>query len=213
MSKQIFLVGCGGHGRVVLEALLLSGIKVKGIIDSGLKVRDKIFGTSVLGDDRFLDKVISSKTMLVNGVGANPNIDKREKLFKNFKARGFSFNKVQHPSAVVGLETIIGEGSQIMAGALLQNRVRVGENVVINTHAGIDHDCIIESHSFISPGVVLCGDVLVGNSTFIGAGATLLPSIKIGANVIIGAGSVVTKNLPDGWIVAGNPAIKIGINK
>ena len=83
---------------------------------------------------------------------------------------------------------------------------------MINTCASIDHDCVIGAHTFISPGVVLSGNVLVGESVFIGAGAAVLPGV-IGVNVVIGAGAVVIKSIPDGWIVAGNPATKIGMNQ
>jgi acetyltransferase-like isoleucine patch superfamily enzyme len=59
----------------------------------------------------------------------------------------------------------------------------------------------------------LSGVVTVGESAFIGAGAVVIPGIQIGANAIVGAGAVVIKDVPAEWIVAGNPAVKIGMNK
>ncbi len=50
------------------------------------------------------------------------------------------------------------------------------------------------------------GKIVIGDNTFIGANVTVLPGINIGNNVIIGAGSVVTKDVPDNIVVAGNPA-------
>lgn len=46
----------------------------------------------------------------------------------------------------------------------------------------------------------------IGNDVFIGIGAIIMPGVRIGNRVIVGAGSVVTKSVPDGLIVAGNPA-------
>ena len=46
----------------------------------------------------------------------------------------------------------------------------------------------------------------IGNSVFIGCGSTILPGVKIGNNVIVGGGSVVSRDIPDNVIVAGNPA-------
>ncbi|MCB0083940.1 MAG: maltose O-acetyltransferase, partial [Caldilineaceae bacterium] len=46
----------------------------------------------------------------------------------------------------------------------------------------------------------------VGDFAFIGAGAVLLPRIQIGAHATVGAGAIVTKNVPDGVTVVGNPA-------
>ena len=213
MAKPVYLLGGGGHGRVVLDALLSSDANVAGVLDPDLKAGDHVFGVPVMGGDEFLDQFALTEVLLVNGLGANPYVYNRMKLFEELKARGFSFDAVRHPSAVIGRECNLGASSQIMAGAVLQNRVRIGDNAVINTHASIDHDCVIGTHAFVSPGVVLSGDVLVEESAFIGAGAIVLPGIKIGANVVIGAGAVVTKNIPDGWIITGNPAVKIGVNK
>lgn len=213
MAKAVYLLGGGGHGRVALDVLLACGVKVVGVLDPDLKVGDQVFGVPVLGSDKFLNQVDPSAVLLVNGLGANPHVVHRKKLFESMKARGFAFDTIRHPSAVIGRECHMGEGSQVMAGAVFQNRVRIGDNAVINTRASVDHDCVIGAHSFISPGVVLSGDVLVGESAFIGAGAVMLPGIEIGANVVIGAGAVVIKSVPDGWIVAGNPAVKIGMNK
>jgi len=52
--------------------------------------------------------------------------------------------------------------------------------------------------------------IIIGNDVFIGIDAVILPGVKIGNNVIIGAGSVVTKSIPEGKLVAGNPARIIG---
>lgn len=54
------------------------------------------------------------------------------------------------------------------------------------------------------------GRICVGDNVMIGSRTIILPNVKIGSNVIIGAGSVVTKDVSDGYIVAGNPARKIG---
>lgn len=213
MSKQIFLLGVGGHGRVVLDALLSRGSGVAGVIDPNMEVGTQVFDVLVKGDDNFLNQVMPKDVLLVNGLGANPSVLNRKKLFEDMKSRGFSFDLVQHPSAVIGRECDLGEGSQIMAGVVLQQRIMIGNNTVINTRASIDHDCVIGANVFVSPGAVLCGTVTISESAFIGAGAVLLPEIQIGENAIVGAGAVITKPVPAKWIVAGNPAVKIGMNK
>ena len=198
---------------MVLDALLSSGLGVAGVLDPNLKIGNQVFGVPVIGGDEILNQIAPNEVLLVNGLGANPCVSSRRRLFENMKARGFSFDAVRHPSAVVGPECGLGESSQIMAGAVLQNRVRIENNAVINTRASIDHDCAIGAHAFVSPGAVLCGVVTVAESAFIGAGALVLPGIHIGANAIVGAGAVVTKAVPAEWTVAGNPAVKIGMNK
>lgn len=213
MTKSVYLLGAGGHGRIVLDALHTKNIKVTGILDPELKPGEEVWGVPILGKDNYLENLSNTEALVVNGIGANPYTAIRRKIFIAVKQQGFEFMSLIHPSALVSSRSTINQGSQVMAGALLQCGIILGENVVINTRASIDHDCVIEDHSFIGPGAILCGDVIVENSSFIGAGATILPGIKIGANAIVGAGAVVLKSVPQNWIVAGNPATKIGINQ
>ena len=112
----------------------------------------------------------------------------------------FSANSTCHSSSD------IGEGTQIMAGAVIQMGCTIGAHSVINTAASVDHDCSLGKYSFIGPNATLCGGVKIGECTFIGAGAVILPYIKIGKNCMIGAGAVVTKDMPDNIIAYGNPA-------
>ncbi|MGK7873278.1 MAG: acetyltransferase [Xenococcaceae cyanobacterium] len=212
MSEAVYVLGAGGHGRVVLDTLLANGIRVTGILDANAQISGLVFGVPILGGDEYLDNVSIAKTFLVNGLGANPKTFKRRNIFTVMKTRGFTFKSFKHPSAIVSSAIKMGEGCQVMAGVVIQAAVTLEENIVINTRASIDHDCMIGSHAFIAPGVTLCGNVRVAPSAFIGAGAVVIPDIHIGQNAIVGAGAVVTKSVADGWVVAGNPAVKIGIN-
>jgi len=212
VTKLIYLLGAGGHGRVVLDTLLENDVKVTGIFDPKLKLHEQVFGIPVLDENDKLNDASVAEVFLVNGLGANPRIVDRQMLFNKMTRRGFSFISIKHPTANIGKNCILGEGFQVMAGSVLQNRVKAGDNVVINTGATIEHDCIIHSHAFVSPASIVCGDVTIGESAFIGAGAVLMPGVKIGNNAIVGAGAVVTKDVPSQWIVAKNPAEKIGMN-
>lgn len=205
-KQQVLLLAAGGHGSVVLDALHASGIRVAGIIDPGKVVGSALFDVPVLGGDEWLNQAIPDDILLVNGIGATPYSRLRSLFFDTWKQRGFHFVSVQHPSAVVGRETILSEGSQIMAGSILQCRVSIGSNVVINTRASVDHDCKIGMHSFIGPGVTLCGAVRIGDNAFLGAGAIVLPGISVGDNAIVGAGAVVSRDVPCGEFTVGNPA-------
>jgi sugar O-acyltransferase (sialic acid O-acetyltransferase NeuD family) len=212
MSESVYILGAGGHGRVVLDALQANCIQVTGILDANAKPSAQVLGVPILGGDEYLDRLTIAETFLVNGLGANPKTFIRRDIFTVMKTRGFTFKSFKHPSAIVSNTITMGEGCQIMAGVVIQAEVILGENVVINTRASIDHNCMISSHAFIAPGVTLCGNVTVASSAFIGAGAVVIPNINIGENAIVGAGAVVTKSVPDGWVIAGNPAVKIGVN-
>jgi len=206
-EKRVMLMAAGGHGCVVLDALQASGIRVTGIIDPGKPVGITYFGVPVLGGDEWLGQQGKpDDIILANGIGSLAGNGLRGKVFNTWKQRGFSFVSVQHPSAVIGREVMLAEGCQIMAGSILQCRVSIGSNAVINTRASVDHDCKIGLHAFIGPGVTLCGAVCIGDNAFLGSGAIVLPGISVGNNAIVAAGAVVTRDVPCNELVAGNPA-------
>lgn len=103
---------------------------------------------------------------------------------------------------------IIQSGSQINFGVELDfsGGLNVGKNVMISEHAVImSHDHGLDPHS--KP---LKKEKIIGDNVWIGARSIVLPQAQvIGNNSIIAAGSIVTKNVPDNVIVAGNPAIII----
>jgi sugar O-acyltransferase (sialic acid O-acetyltransferase NeuD family) len=204
--RQLFLLGCGGHGRVVLEALRLAGQAVRGILDGGLKPATQIDGVPVLGGDEFLQQLDPASTAVCLGVGVMPGNVRRAQLFRSCRERGFEIVSVVHPAAIVSPQRQFGVGVQVLAAAVLQVAVRLGDNVVINTAASVDHDCVIDADAMIGPGAVLCGDVHVGGGAYVGAGAIVLPGVRIGAGAVVGAGSTVIKPVAAGATVLGNPA-------
>ena len=100
---------------------------------------------------------------------------------------------------------IFEDGLQVMPRVIVNNEVKIGKQVIINTSALVEHDCVLGDGVEIGPGAVLCGRVTVGENTFIGANSTIRQRISIGKNVIVGAGAVVVKDIPDNVVVAGVP--------
>ncbi len=83
-------------------------------------------------------------------------------------------------------------------GIEIGDRTMIGPNVTIVT---LNHDINPETRVNATP-----KPVKIGKNVWIGADCTILPGVTIGENCVIGAGSVVTKNVPNNVIVAGNPA-------
>ncbi len=106
--------------------------------------------------------------------------------------------------------TCIGPFVEIQRGCI------IGSNCKIQSHTFICDLVIMEDGVFVGHGVTFCNDkrppfermgsVLVMEGAAIGSGATILPGVTIGKNAMIGAGAVVTKDVPDGVTVVGNPA-------
>lgn len=121
----------------------------------------------------------------------------------------------------------IGDGSKIGAFVEIQKNARVGKNCKISSHTFICEGVTIEDEVFVGHGVMFINDtypratadgqlqteadwtvepIVIKKGASIGSNATILANVTVGAGAIVGAGSVVTRDVPAGAIVAGNPA-------
>lgn len=191
----MIVVGAGGHASVLLDELLIGGYNVLGIVDPNLSVGTKVLYSKVLGDDEYLAQHSSAQIQLVNGIGALPQSKGRKTVAKKLESEGYKFCSVVSNRATISDSSKISDGAQILAGAIIQTNVQVGEHVVVNTGATIDHDCVLAENVWISPGAILCGNVTVESDVYVGAGAVVIQNITIGTGATISAGSVVTKSV------------------
>jgi acetyltransferase-like isoleucine patch superfamily enzyme len=121
---------------------------------------------------------------------------------------------------VVFTEAKIGANCNICANVLIENDVVIGNNVTIKSGVQLWDGVRIEDNVFIGPNATFTNDLMPRSKVYpeqflqtvikagasIGANATILPGITIGENAMVGAGSVVTKDIPAGMVVIGNPA-------
>jgi len=201
--KKIFILGAGGHAKVVLDIALsmqqFEEIKIYDDYNKAALLSYEISGTL---DDLLLD-VVKNKGLQIIAIGKN---EIRKSKFEYLLARNLDFGLLIHPRAIISPFATIHQGSVVMANAVINPATEIGCNVIINTSASIDHNCKIGSHAHIAPNATLCGGVEVGELSWVGAGSTVLEGVKIGKNCMIGAGAVVNKNVSDNSIVVGVPA-------
>jgi sugar O-acyltransferase (sialic acid O-acetyltransferase NeuD family) len=207
-DRPVVLIGAGGHAKVLLDLLRACGRAVAGVCDPDLHARGETEwrGLRVLGDDGALDHFRAERTALVNGVGQRVGHDLRRHVYERLRRAGFHFPVLVHPAAWVSPTARLAEGVQVMAGAIVQSDVAVGENTIVNTRASIDHDCDVGRHAHISPAATLCGSVCVEEGAFIGAGSTVIQGLRVGAGAVLGAGTTLTRNLAAGAIRTGAPS-------
>lgn len=131
----------------------------------------------------------------------------RRSLEAAARADGFAhFPALVDPTAVVSSTALLAEGVTVNALAAVASHSRLGRFVQVNRSASVGHDVTLHDYVTIGPGAVLTGFVKVGEGSFVGAGAVLRPRVRIGASSTVGAGAVVTRDVPDGVTVVGNPA-------
>jgi len=113
----------------------------------------------------------------------------------------------------------IGRNCKIESFVYIEEGVSIGDNCKVKPHTFIPSGVVIGNDVFIGPGVVFTNDkhpravgewtmgrTVVEDGASIGAGAVILPGVTIGRNAVVGAGSVVTKDVPSGSVVYGNPS-------
>ncbi len=205
-TKPVIIIGAGDHAKVLLDILLEQKVNVIGLTDKSITKGTCIYGVSVIGDDSEILKYKTDEIELVNGIGSVGNTSIRQKVFNSLKEKGYVFRSVIHETAILSKRARLGEGVQLLAGAIVNTEAEIGDNTIINTKTSIDHGCIIGKHCHIAPGCVLSGCVTVGNGTHIGTGSSIIQGINIGSNVLVGAGSVVVNDVPDNVTVFGVPA-------
>lgn len=207
MEIPVIILGAGGHARVLVNALRRTQRKILGFLTPDQTLWEtSIDGVPVLGGDEYLSSFSPQEIHLVNGIGSVRRNPRRIEIFQHFKGHGFGFAKVIHPSAIIASDFQAGEGSQIMAGVIIQPGCQIGANVIVNTGTIIDHDCRIGDHVHLAPGVVLSGNVCIGVNSHLGTSVTVIQGIQIGQSVLIGAGAVVIADIAPGATAMGVPA-------
>ena len=206
-KSNFIILGAGGHARVLLDIIKLQQCNIIGLVDTDSNLIGKdINGIPVIGDDKIIVSYNKREVNLVNGIGGVFDTKKRAEIYFFFKKYGYSFARIFHPKAIISQDVIIGEGSQILAGAILAPGVKVGENCLINHLTCLDHDSTVDSNVIIAPGAVICGNVSIDEGAFIGAGSVCLQGITVGKNALIAAGSTVVSDVKPGKKVKGSPA-------
>ena len=103
----------------------------------------------------------------------------------------------------IGDNSGIGERSELYGDITIGNNVMMGTNCIIYT---VNHRFDDINIPMNKQGVQESKPVVIGNDVWIGGRVTILPGVHIGDGAIVGAGGVVTKDVPNYAIVAGNPA-------
>lgn len=140
------------------------------------------------------------------GIGNNVT---RQKIHEMLETVGASIPALIHPNAVIGSRVKIGNGTAVMAGAVVNCCSRVGKSCIINTGSTIDHDNTIGDFVHVSPGAHLAGKVSVGQGTWLGIGTVVSNNVNITYGCTIGAGTVVVRDITEVGTYLGTPARRV----
>lgn len=123
-------------------------------------------------------------------------------------------------NVVLREECVIGHNVSVWSNTVVDYGCRIGDGVKIHSNCYVAQFTVLEDDVFLAPGVTVANDLYPGDPASaarmrgptiergaqIGVGATLLPYVRIGVGALVGAGAVVTRDVPPGAVMVGNPA-------
>lgn len=205
------IVGSSGHALVLADILAArTNQECVGWLDPSRAPGEWINGLPVLGSDVDIKRIMYDNNIqgVLIGIGDN---SRRRMVVQNLTNvfPELRYHTAVHPSAVVANSAVIGVGGVVMAGAVINPGVSIGEHCIINTSSSVDHEVRIADFSSIGPGAVIGGDCEIGKQTAISIGAIIKHKVKIGSKSVIGAGALQLDNVGTNEVWFGVPSKKI----
>jgi len=208
--KRLYILGAGGFGRELFSWVSQHpdhgrAWRIEGFIDDNLE--------ALAGYDYDVPVVSSissfspgSDDLLACGLGT-PAL--KEALCPPLAARGATFARIVHPTAVIGRNVTLGAGVVLCPYVVLTCDITVGDFVTFNCRSGCGHDVTVGDFTTVSSLADIMGGCRVGRGVFFGSGASVFPGRTVGDYAMVGAGSVATRRVAPGSSVFGAPAVVI----
>lgn len=207
MKDKIILIGGGGHCKSVIDVIEQENkFEIIGIIDIKAKIGTSVIGYNVIGCDDDIEKLSKTCKNFIITFGQGKSNEFRKNTFAKLKSLNINLPIIKSPYSHVSKHAIIGEGTVVMHGVIVNAGATVGVNCILNTQSLIEHDAEVGSHCHISTKATLNGTVKMGNSVFAGSSCVIKDGISICDDVTIGTGATVVKDITEAGIYVGCPA-------
>ena len=201
-TENVIIIGAGGHAKVVADIVLRSGDHIVGFLD-GINPEGSFLGYPKLGSEQEYQNFPDCSFIIAIG-----NASVRERIASSMS--NAAWYTAIHPGAVISnIDTRIGEGTVIMADAIINPGAHIGRHCIINSGSIVEHDNRIGDYAHISVGAKVAGTVHIGDKTWVGAGVTVSNGIHVCGGCMLGAGAVVVKDITETGTYVGVPARKI----
>lgn len=210
MSQLIGIYGASGFGKEVMPLVRqhYSQLNQDNIvfIDDGGRL-EQLDGYKVLSYQQFMQHPATQKAVTI----AIADSQVREKLNAKLVQDNIEIINLIANNALQYDNITMGKGSIICGFVHLTSNIKIGKGFHANIYSYIAHDCVIGDFVTFAPRVSCNGNVHIEDHAYIGTGAVLRQGtpdkpLIIGKGAIVGMGAVVTKDVPAGVTVVGNPA-------
>lgn len=202
MKQRVLVYGSGMLGKQVsyLFSTYTDNIEIVGYVDDF-----KPEGTAIENDLKVVGSFAEvscnplfspDKVKFVFAIGYS-KMALRYEAYKKVKESGYSFESFIHPKATVEKNVTVGEGTCILAGAIVDQYVKIAPVNYLDIGVMIGENTVLGDNNYLAAGVAVGGSVSIGTSNFFGLQSTVVNDITIGNRNSIDAKSLVYKNLKD----------------
>ncbi len=208
--KDLFIIGCGGFGREVADVVdavnaAASTWNLVGFADDSPSEADlarvTARGSTVVGG---LDSLRSMKPAhFLIGIGSGAV---RRRIDSELTALGWSAPELVHPTASMGAEVSLGDGTILCPGVRLTTNITTGRHVHLNLNSTVGHDSTLHDYVTVNPLVAISGNVTLSAESMLGTHSAVLQGLTVGQSAVVGAAALVVRDVPEAMTVKGIPA-------
>ncbi len=212
---NIVIIGAGGDGIVVAEAVRQCAeagqrIQLAGFLDDTHARGARVCGVPVFGStDEWAQA--PQDCLFVPAIQKVRDMPRRAARLAGLGIPDARWGRIIHPSAVVARGSRVSGGVFIASFVTVQPGAAIGPCASIRSGANIGHDVAVEYLAYVGPNATLCGCATVGYAAHVGPNSVVLDGKVVGRFAVVGISSAVTKDVPEGWVVLGNPAQRVGV--
>ncbi|WP_050403606.1 hypothetical protein [Bradyrhizobium embrapense] len=214
VRRRLVVLGGPGDGLVVAEAIHQAAaagqqVELVGFLNDALPLGTTLQNVPVLG--RFEDwRQLDSGLLFCPAVQKVKDMPARVGRIESLGIPDGRWGTIIHPRAVVASDVEVGVGAFVASCVTVQPGSRIGRFASLRAGAVLGHHSVVDDHAYVGPNATMCGRTVVSYGAHLGPGAVLLDNRTLGPFSVAGISSAVTKDVPEYWVVFGNPAVRVG---
>jgi sugar O-acyltransferase (sialic acid O-acetyltransferase NeuD family) len=212
MAKKVIILGGLGNGSVIAAAMADAGIRgnneweFAGYLNDRIPAGENIEGYPVLGTLADSRKLAEKGFYFINTIFRIDGQQERLDLFESLQIPDEQLATFVHPWSYIAPNVHLGPGSVVMPNVSISPGTTFGKGCLIMVGATIGHNNRIGKYSHFAAQCCIGAYMNIGDGVHIGLNATTRENLTIGNNATLGMGSVLTKDIGESEIWAGNPA-------